>query len=1037
MSSDFLLDIPHPRTGELVNIDPITNLKKVDPEEGMNPRWGEAFTSGLILSNPISGAIDRGHLFRKSFEADPDYNVTEDPALKGEDLMLYAGSKSAEESQYKRQEIERNMIHRTLASYSGGGWGSFVGVLGDPTIMGTAIATGGSSLGVAAAADITAEVVRETILHSQQPLRTKTETAFNIATVAVVDATLYKLLGKAETRANTLAYRKKATDYMADPGHPIQTDFDPGLMGGNLTPLGRAEQFPQESVDDFIQDFTKAELQESAVEMGIPKSGNKATIAQRIKDKIAETVEEIEPPTPKGAGDELSEFGEDVVEGWVPGMSFSPAGNVLSRSISQTAKKMVQALVDVPYRFRKTEAGEAVPASVEAKVKKSFGDWADMADIFDEQFKAYRKAGGRLDEEDFLLRVHRQMETGVRGTDPHIDRVSDYFKKFDDQYFAKEQAAGVAGSRRRGGHVMRVFNQAKIHGDRVGLRNTIVKNMRRVLESGVEKALIRHVDGSVEFVNRRAVKAVLSENPESKVISVDGAHPAELEKIADDITNSMESIRLDDVEPDLIVLDPSSIKSRSLDFVPTRELEPWLETNALSIMGMRSRQHYRASAMREAFPEDPSMVKYIEKIRDEYQAAMEVAGADIKALGKQLETDLQVVKAMRDSVSGTYGIPDNPYSPLVRTGRFLRLGALTGFGANISSTSLTDMITPAIRSGLAPFREGINLLFKKAARKEYLAQIRRMGIAVEKLTNNKAAMLINMAYVTKGEQRFMKMYGKLSGLDWVTDTSQGMNAISHLSLWKKWGDKGFDTLAPAKQKRLLDVGIDGPMLTRIKSQWDEFGEVIDGERLPTTTRWADEEAAEALENAIRKETFMTTLVPGKGDIPLWLQTEPGKFFGMFQSFISGAHQRLLVSGFQRGDAAFYTGVLVSAIGGGLVQAGKDLARGKDMTQRDPIEYVVDSIDKTGLLGWFSIPMQAGSSMAAGRPAEFVYRNMSDTVFSPPPLEWASTFGVPLLGLTQGETPEQEEFMRLVKATPFLNTLHFMDMSERLYDYRTE
>jgi hypothetical protein len=59
--------------------------------------------------------------------------------------------------------------------------------------------------------------------------------------------------------------------------------------------------------------------------------------------------------------------------------------------------------------------------------------------------------------------------------------------------------------------------------------------------------------------------------------------------------------------------------------------------------------------------------------------------------------------------------------------------------------------------------------------------------------------------------------------------------------------------------------------------------------------------------------------------------------------------------------------------------------------------------------------------------------MSDTVFSPAPVEWASTFGVPALGLVQGEVPDQEETLRMLKAAPFANTLHIIDLSEQLYE----
>jgi hypothetical protein len=125
------------------------------------------------------------------------------------------------------------------------------------------------------------------------------------------------------------------------------------------------------------------------------------------------------------------------------------------------------------------------------------------------------------------------------------------------------------------------------------------------------------------------------------------------------------------------------------------------------------------------------------------------------------------------------------------------------------------------------------------------------------------------------------------------------------------------------------------------------------------------------------------------------------------------------------------GIIVAGVGGGLVQAGKDLARGRDPSTREPVEYIIRSLDKSGLLGWFGMPMQGIGALARGEAPEFVWRNMSDSAFNPPALDWGMTFGIPAMGAVQGETPTQEEAFRMGKAIPMLNSFHLLDMSEQL------
>lgn len=978
------------RQSDPASVDPVYLPDRTGPPD---VPWFEAFAAGWILNNPLSGFIDRGG-FSPDFEFDPDYDPTTDPNLKGEDIRLYSRTLSAEHSDWLKGEIRRNAVYQQTANNRGGGWGAFAGNIGNPLITFPAIATGGASLPTMLAADISAEFVNEMILHGQQPLRTKAETITNLAMVAAIDATVWKVGRGVEKTAENRALRREVNELLA----AVNKEID-GFEYVGMSASGKPKYRPVTKMDDSADDITSPAI---------------------------------------------SEAGEDVVEGHVPGMSFSPVGDTFKNSFSQRMKQLIQRLVENPFRLEKVESGEAAFVAAETIVRRAQGDVAKIVEFGQQQFKAYQKVGGGgLAEEDFMHHVMRVMDTGKSSGNEYIDAVAKYYRKLDDEFFDTELQLGVRTERKlRAGHIQRIWSRSKIGNDRAGLKQTIKNHLKmRKAQPGSTSVIVRYSDDmSYDLVARDQVATIKADDPKLEVIDLRRLEDdIEFDRIAQSMIDNIDQAgkMVDDVDPDLLVYKPGSAHERSLHWIPTRDLEPWLETNAASVMAIRARQSRRAEAFQKIFPEDPSLLNARQEIVDEYDQLIAEANAagDVKLANKMNDRrrkDLIIMNAMIDRLQGRFGLHDDPSSTLVRTGRWLRLGTLMGFGANIASTSLTDFISPILRHGLEPYREGLKLLNNKAARKEYFKYARHLGIAVQSVTSSKAAMIMNLNQMSKTEQRAMNMYGKFTGLNLVTDVAQAMNVSSVSMTYKKWFDN-WANVGDAKKARIRDMGISEEMVERIRRQWDMFGERYDGVTIPMTSHWPDRQAADALDYALIKEGHIGTPLPGLGDKPLWLSTEAGKFIGMFQSFVSGAHNRLLISGFQRRDADFMSGVLFLSAAGMVVHSAKQMAAGRDISDKDPIELAISGMDRTGIFGWWSVPIKMASQVAAGRPAEFVWRAGAEGFFAPPGMEYLNVFGPLGIDLATGTAPDADTIWRAAKAAPMLNSYHLLDIAQQQWE----
>lgn len=776
-----------------------------------------------------------------------------------------------------------------------------------------------------------------------------------------------------------------------------------------------------------------------------------------ITGKVPEGVQSSKPFKP-GENIEWSDISPNI-SGMQPGAGdtvsagpmgsilqrFAPAGDILSRSESETAKETIQNLVDVPYRF---STDTAVPQSVEAKIHQAEGDWASMKSYFDEEYLKYKKNGGDLGPEDFDLEVARAMRNGDQHVIPEVAAVASYFRKFDQGYFDRAMKAGLYGSEKP------TLKGSKSHLQRVFIRDNIIKgydNLRQLIKGKVARSLARsddyviarYYDNAIDetvstYVHVKDLRGMETQYPDLRIVT--GKEIAEsggeaVDNTAEQIARSVISRMLggdpvDIAHIDYIVPKAGSLHERTLTMLSDAELEPYLNNSATEVMSITGRQMLREIEMADTFGRT-DMADQIKQVSKEYDDKIAKAkdAKEREFLIKRRDKDIRTIQGLRDIIMGTYGVPKDPTSALVTTGRNLRILAMLSYGANITSSSLSDIVSPSLRHGLEPFRHGLRVLFSGVT-KEQIKFVNRIGLAVESLTSARAAAFTEMAFNTKRGHKALHAFGKWTGLNKFTDLTQAMNAVGTSEMWINQL-RQLDTLSDKKMRKLLDVGIDKEWGQRIIDQVRQHGAMRNGVTLPETHLWDDVDAARRFENALRKEVLTTTLMPGKGDIPLFAKTEQGKFFTMFMSFMLSSTQRWIVAGMQRADIEFLQGMLMISVAGGMVNYGKAMATGRELSD-DPIDHILEGMDRGGAFGIMALPVGwARDFVYDGESSSRVGRGMVEQFMMPAGARYAQELSSIMLKIASNEELTEDDMWRMARAVPLANSFHFIDLAKQM------
>jgi len=453
----------------------------------------------------------------------------------------------------------------------------------------------------------------------------------------------------------------------------------------------------------------------------------------------------------------------------------------------------------------------------------------------------------------------------------------------------------------------------------------------------------------------------------------------EAEDAADEIVNKIigapSGFVPADVIPEKIIGRAGFTKSRSL-LIPDERIEDFLESDINHVMESYLRQIGPEIELTARFG-SKDMGEQIRQVSEEYTQLIRDAKTpkERAKLEKQRSADLRDIEAMRDRLIGTYGAPRDPRSFFVRAGRVARNVNFLRLLGGMTISAATDLMRPVMQHGLSKSLRPMGVMLRNmAAIKVATKDLREMAVGLDYVLSTRTKAIADLT------DPYSRRSALERGLNWGTQKFGNWTLMNQWnSALKSWSGMivqsrildNAQLLAAGKElpqkemRKLAQLGIDQGMLGRIAEQYSKHGEDMDGLLTGHSHLWDDRVVREAFQSAVLKDVDSTVVTPGVGDTPLMMSNEVGKTLLQFKTFIFAQHNRVIVSGIQQGDASFYLGALGTIALGAMVYVMKQKLSGRDVDY-SPNNLVKEGIDRAGMIGWLSEPLNTVENVSGGR-----------------------------------------------------------------------
>lgn len=645
-------------------------------------------------------------------------------------------------------------------------------------------------------------------------------------------------------------------------------------------------------------------------------------------------------------------------------------------SQSITTRRVVQELAETPLTYEKNALGTATPLAAETEIKMSQAGLYNAVRETDDLFVKYRRGrtrrpgdltrigasdlvgrgDGMLDRVRFNEEIGRAMRRGDRHDIPEVQQAA---KVWRDKVFdpLKQDAIDLGllpdgvDVETAAGYLNRVYNSEKISARR-GEFTTIVARWLKTQQSkeGWEDAEI--FDLADEIVDR-----VLG-TPDGRL-----PYDAYLSRDSNPIPQSRAKREV-----------RGPLKGRVF-MIPDEMIEEFLESD-INVVGRIYTRTMSADVSLTRRFESAEMEAPLGEIRRDYANKIAAAKTDAERtkLSKARDADIRDIAAIRDRLRGTFALPRDPNSVLVRAGRVVRSLNYLRLLGGMTLSAIPDIARPVMVHGLGRVMgDGLGPMVKnfKAFR---LAgdEVRQAGTALDMVLDSRSMAIADVADDFGRHSKFERgiryaadRFGVVSLMaPWNAAVKQfaGVVTMSRaLDGVDKWTKGIADT---ATVENLARAGIDEDMARRIAAEFAAHGDNVDGVKLANTANWTDRKAVQAFRAMIVKDVDRTIVTPGQ-DKPLWMSTELGAVIGQFKSFSIASTQRVFLAGLQQRDAAFLSGMSMMVGLGMLSYYLKAKAAGYEPTD-NPGTWIAEGVDRSGSLGWFFEVNNLAEKLTRGR-----------------------------------------------------------------------
>lgn len=646
-------------------------------------------------------------------------------------------------------------------------------------------------------------------------------------------------------------------------------------------------------------------------------------------------------------------------------------------------------------------------------------DWfKSQAKDLDESANISAKLTERTDVTDEISGRFATAKDTTKALNDEIKRLRE-LKKASEQEIALVPEDKMSAKRKAG-----LIDEART------FKEKIAENQKKLSEAVKERELI-----SKELSeSRKELRSLKSSLKKAKFFENDLL----LKGMADDVYNNIISTP-GGIVPKNVIPEGAPFKSRTMP-IPDKYLEDFLENDIETVSEFYVRSTAPQIEMTKKFG-DKDLKQAFELIDEDYKQLIEKSPGKAAKLADKRDAIKKDLAAMRDLLYGVYNQPADPNSFWLRANKSVRnLQFLSKLGGMMLS-SIPDLARPIMVHGLK--RNGA--MFKALVMNPHKAGMAlkeaKMNAAIfEMIQSTRANSLADIGDMYKQGTKFEKTlegmsntFGAVSLMSpWNQILKQWAGFVSSDAVLKetvKWAD---GAISDSAKRKLAQLGIGESEARLIAEQVNlhsDKGDVW----LANAGAW-DKNAAEIFKNAVIKDTDSMIVTPGVGDKPLFMNTATGKLIGQFKSFLFASHGRILISGLQQRDAAFFNGMMISMGLGAMTYSMKELVRGAEPSS-DPQKILSEAVDYSGI---FALMGEAnglvekatrgnvGISALTGNPpmSRFASRNALDAILGPT----AGTIGDALavtggIGMQIGDNPKgftQRDLRAMRRLLPYQN-----------------
>lgn len=906
---------------ERPRVDSLTNLAPEDGPE-FDPSLAETFGAAFRTQNVVGSALSsRG--MPNPYEIEDGFNAIDyvkDDSRFSPYVEEFAGIFNRKSADAKKLQIEREeQDRRTLDAAGGTGVVAQLaaGVVDLPTLLPLGpLAVGGRALGAAGRFAVAGGVdaaVSEAGLQTTQVTRTGEETALNIGGSIVLGGALGALAGRYMDSTSTMALSRKI-EQQAD----AFEDIDRGFARAQSAGAAARETGPLRLKDEaLIAKLPLVNRQDPMIRLQLgPLDSGRQTVRQ-----LAETP---------------LEYAENA-----RGVATEAGGSVETR-IKMWNAPLAKSLRDIDTQFARYFHATPEPSAWQRRLSPAQSEW----DRF--------RSGQKLTYKQFKEEVGRAAYLGGKHEIPEVASAAKAYRQLDDELKRAAidarlfpEDVEVAGDI---SHRFRMYNKQKIAADRGRFADILTDYFRTQ----------RDIAAKIDLEKVKSDVADLKAKRSAEQMEEFGRlSDAELRSVTDEVIDNILG-HADGRIPYEIVSGPRGPLKERLLKIETAKIHEFVENDIETVMRAQMRTMSADVELAKKFG-SVDLKEEIRKVNDEANAkiAKATTAKERQTLEKARKGAIRDIEGIRDRLRGTYRLPADPSSLVVRTGRIARNLNYVRLLGGMTISAVPDMAKVVFTHGLtSTFRDGfIPMVRNFKAFRLAGEEVKSAGTALDMVLDSRTMAIADIADEFGHHSKFERGLSALSTkfgvvslmAPWNAAMKQFSGLVTMTNILRAAERMKLGKASEKDIRRLAASGIDAEMAKRIAKQFSEHGEDADGVLLAQGEKWTDRGALEAFRAAVVRDVDRIIVTPGQ-DKPLWMSTELGKTIGQFKSFAISTMQKTMLAGLQQRDAATLNGAILMMGLGALSYYLKQTLAGRPLSD-NPKVWVAEAFDWSGLSGW--------------------------------------------------------------------------------------